>query len=190
VIPLSVRRITALALAVLVAPLVSPADPADARRHRPGPAYWLAAADGGVFTFGRAAFAGGAAEAGLRRPISGIADVPDGSGYWLVARDGGVFAFGNAPYLGGAAGLPLNRSVVGMASTPTGRGYWPVGSDGGVFAFGDAGFFGAASSAPLTRRSSASPPPPPAGATGWWAPTGACSPSATRSTTAGSRATA
>jgi hypothetical protein len=149
VIPLSVRRLTALALAVLVAPLVSPADPADARRYRHGPAYWLAAADGGVFTFGRAAFAGGAAEAGLRRPISGIADVPDGNGYWLVARDGGVFAFGNAPYLGGAAGLPLKRSVVGMASTPTGRGYWLVGSDGGVFAFGDAGFHGSASSTAL-----------------------------------------
>ena len=98
-----------------------------------------------MFAFGRAAHVGAATDAGLRRPISGIADTPDGGGYWLVSRDGGVFAFGNAPYLGGAAGLPLNRSIVGIAATATGRGYWLVGSDGGVFAFGDAQFRGGAS---------------------------------------------
>ncbi|MDQ3756957.1 MAG: hypothetical protein M3394_03815 [Actinomycetota bacterium] len=150
-IPLSARRPFALiALAsVFLAPFLWPAAPASARPLRPGPAYWLASADGGVFAFGRAAHVGAATDAGLQRPITGIADTPDGGGYWLASRDGGVFAFGNAPYLGGAAGLPLNRSVVAIASTATGKGYWLVGSDGGVFAFGDAQFRGSVSGTPL-----------------------------------------
>ena len=138
------RRIALLSL--LAAVLAQP-DPAAARAHRPGPAYWLASADGGVFAFGRGAHVGAATDAGLQRPITGIADTPDGGGYWLVARDGGVFAFGNAPYLGGASGLPLNRAVVDIAPTATGDGYWLVGSDGGVFAFGDAQYKGSAGEA-------------------------------------------
>ena len=62
---------------------------------RPGPAYWLAAADGGVFAFGRAAYAGSAADAGLQRAVVGVASTNSANGYWLVARDGGVFAFGD-----------------------------------------------------------------------------------------------
>jgi hypothetical protein len=153
VIPLFSRRILALlaaaAASTLLFSLLSPASVAEARPLRPGPGYWMAGADGGVFAFGRAGYAGGAAGAGLRASVSGMAVTPDGEGYWLVARDGGVFAFGNAPYRGGAAGLPLNRSVVGIAATSTGRGYWLVGSDGGVFAYGDAPFRGAASGARL-----------------------------------------
>jgi hypothetical protein len=146
VIPLSARRLL-LAVLALVAPLALPSSPAEARPYRPGPAYWLASADGGVFAFGRGAHVGAATDAGLQRPITGIADTPDGGGYWLVARDGGVFGFGNAPYLGGASGLPLNRSITDIAATASGRGYWLVASDGGVFAFGDAQFRGSAGEA-------------------------------------------
>jgi len=152
VIPLfSPRRALAAltgAIALLLALLV-PADGATALPLRAGPGYWLAGADGGVFTYGRAQFAGGAAGAPLQAPVTGVAVRPTGDGYWLVARDGGVFTYGAAPYLGGAANLPLNRSVVGMAPSPSGNGYWLVGSDGGVFAFGDAGFFGSAAGQPL-----------------------------------------
>ncbi|MDQ1446284.1 MAG: hypothetical protein QOI20_2748 [Acidimicrobiaceae bacterium] len=108
----------------------------------PGPGYWVAAADGGVFAYGRAHFEGSAAGTPLRRAVAAVAATPSGLGYWMAAKDGGVFAYGDAAFLGAAAGKLLNSSVVAMASSPTGRGYWLAASDGGVFAFGDAAFKG------------------------------------------------
>jgi hypothetical protein len=104
--------------------------------------YWLAGADGGVFSFGDAGFYGSAAGTTLRSPIVGIATTPDGKGYWLVAADGGVFTYGDAGFYGSAANLHLRKPIVGMSPTPDGGGYWLVGADGGVFAFGDAVFYG------------------------------------------------
>jgi hypothetical protein len=110
------------------------------------PGYVLAAADGGVFAFGRP-YLGSAAKLHLRAPVAGIAATPDGGGYWLVASDGGVFAFGDAHFFGSLGGLTLNQPIEGIAATPDGGGYWLVASDGGVFAFGDAHFFGSLSGA-------------------------------------------
>ncbi|HVM41543.1 MAG TPA: hypothetical protein VM618_12270 [Acidimicrobiia bacterium] len=62
--------------------------------------YWLVAADGGIFSFGDAAFHGSTGAIRLNQPIVGMAPTPTGRGYWLVARDGGVFTFGDAPFLG------------------------------------------------------------------------------------------
>ena len=53
---------------------------------------WVAAADGGVFAFGDAAFYGSMGGKHLNRPIVGMAATPTGKGYWLVASDGGIFA--------------------------------------------------------------------------------------------------
>jgi len=106
------------------------------------PGYWEVASDGGVFSFGSAAFAGSTGSLALTRPVVGMASTPDRGGYWLVASDGGVFAFGDAGFYGSTGALALTRPVVGMAATPDGRGYWLVASDGGVFAFGDAVFAG------------------------------------------------
>ena len=127
------------------------ADPAGAesRPLRPGPAYWLAASDGGVFAFGRATFAGAASGSALQRSVSGIASTPSGDGYWLAGRDGGVFAFGDAPYLGGVSDQALNDPVADIAATASGQGYWLAGTDGGVFAFGDAPWFGGVAGASL-----------------------------------------
>ena len=58
--------------------------------------YWLTAGDGGVFTFGSAAFRGSAAKVPLVAPVVGIATTPNGGGYWLAAKDGGVFSYGVA----------------------------------------------------------------------------------------------
>jgi hypothetical protein len=112
----------------------------------PPPGYLLAAADGGVFTFGRP-FEGSMGGHHLNAPIESVAATPDGKGYWLAAADGGVFTFGSARFFGSMGGTPLNQPVVGIASTLDGRGYWLVASDGGVFAFGDARFFGSLSGA-------------------------------------------
>ncbi len=107
-----------------------------------GGGYWLAATDGGVFSYGTASFHGSMGGQHLNAPVVAIASTPDGGGYWLVASDGGAFAFGDAGYYGSMGGRPLNKPIVGVVPTADGRGYWEVASDGGVFAFGDAVFHG------------------------------------------------
>jgi hypothetical protein len=107
--------------------------------------YWLAAADGGVFSFGpSASFHGSAGGLPLNKPIVGMAAPPAESGtngYWLVASDGGIFSYG-LPFYGSTGGMNLNKPIVGMASTNDGGGYWLVASDGGIFSYGDAQFYG------------------------------------------------
>ncbi|MGH9154429.1 MAG: superoxide dismutase family protein, partial [Acidimicrobiales bacterium] len=110
--------------------------------RRTGQGYLLVAADGGVFAFGDATFAGSTGALRLNQPVMGMAVSSSGQGYWLVAADGGVFAFGDARFSGSTGALRLNRPVVALAPTPSGLGYWLVAADGGVFAFGDAVFRG------------------------------------------------
>jgi L,D-peptidoglycan transpeptidase YkuD (ErfK/YbiS/YcfS/YnhG family) len=107
-----------------------------------GRGYWIAASNGGIFSFGDASFYGSMGGQALRAPMVGMAPTPDGHGYWLVGSDGGVFSFGDASFYGSTGALRLNAPMVGMAPTPDGHGYWLVGSDGGVFSFGDASFYG------------------------------------------------
>ncbi len=72
--------------------------------------------DGGVFSFGDAAFHGSMGGIPLNQPVVGVAPDPDGSGYWLVAADGGIFAF-DASFRGSvpgalAPGQQLNKPVI------------------------------------------------------------------------------
>ncbi|HET7487446.1 MAG TPA: hypothetical protein VFJ85_05910 [Acidimicrobiales bacterium] len=117
----------------------------------PATGYRMAADDGGIFTFGDAAFLGSTGASHLNKPIVGMAVTPSRAGYWLVASDGGIFAFGDATFASSAGALRLNHPVVGMAATPTGQGYWLVASDGGIFAFGDAGYFGSTGDKKLNK---------------------------------------
>ena len=121
-----------------------------------GPAtrgYWLVGSDGGIFSFGGAAFHGSMGATSLQRPVVGITPTASRNGYWLVASDGGIFAFGDSAYYGSIPGLGLHPAgsgqpnsliapIVGMVPSATGHGYFMVASDGGVFAFGDAHFAG------------------------------------------------
>ncbi len=111
-----------------------------------GGGYWIVGADGGVFSFGTADFAGSMGGTRLAAPIVAVATTPDGSGYWLVAADGGVFSFGDAAYHGSVAGLPVGERpaspVVAIVPSRDGGGYLEVTSTGGVYAFGDAAFRG------------------------------------------------
>ena len=111
--------------------------------------YWMAAADGGIFSFAGAPFCGSTGGQPLVQPVVGMAGT-SGPGYWTVARDGGVFAF-NVAFLGSMGGHPLVRPIVGMTSTPSSGGYWLVASDGGIFSFGDATYLGSMGGHPLTR---------------------------------------
>jgi hypothetical protein len=109
----------------------------------PPPAgYWLVASDGGIFSYGDAAFYGSTGSLHLNKPIVGMAATANGGGYWMVASDGGIFSFGDAKFYGSTGSLHLNKPIVGMAAAPDGKGYWLVASDGGIFSYGDAGFFG------------------------------------------------
>jgi hypothetical protein len=124
-----------------------------------GKGYWMVASDGGVFTFGDAAYYGSMGGKHLNSPIVGMTATPSGTGYWLAAADGGVFSFGDAVFYGSMGGKHLNSPIVGMTVTalgyedvlsqePTegeqedGEGYSLMATDGGVFALGDTGFFG------------------------------------------------
>jgi peptidoglycan/xylan/chitin deacetylase (PgdA/CDA1 family) len=114
-----------------------------------GSGYWEVASDGGVFSFGDAAFHGSMGGRPLNAPIVGMAATSDGGGYWEVASDGGIFSFGDAAFHGSVGGRPLNAPIVGMAATSDGGGYWEVASDGGIFSFGDAAFHGSMGGRPL-----------------------------------------
>ncbi len=116
-----------------------------------GHSYWVVSSNGGVFSFGNAAFHGSAGGTKLNSPIVGSATIPDGQGYWLVASDGGVFSYGDARFYGSAGGTKLNKPIVGIAVTPDGGGYWLVASDGGVFTYGHAGFYGSAGGTKLNK---------------------------------------
>ena len=116
-----------------------------------GGGYWEVGSDGGIFSFGNAAFHGSTGSLHLNAPIVGMAATPDGGGYWLVASDGGIFDYGDAGFYGSAGSIRLNKPIVGMAPTPDGRGYWLVASDGGIFTYGDAAFHGSAGSIALNR---------------------------------------
>ncbi len=134
----------------------APSPPPPPAPPSPPPAthgYWLVGSDGGIFSFGSAAFHGSTGAMHLQRPVVGISPTADRGGYWLVASDGGTFAFGDAGYYGSIPGVGLNPAgsglpnslrapIVGMVPSADGGGYFMVASDGGVFAFGDATFAG------------------------------------------------
>jgi parallel beta-helix repeat protein len=107
-----------------------------------GSGYWMAAGDGGVFSFGASGFYGSSPGSSLGAPTVGIAHTPDSGGYWLVASNGNVANFGDATAYGSLQGKPLNAPIVGIAVPQDGGGYWLVAADGGVFGFGDAAFMG------------------------------------------------
>ncbi len=131
-----------------------------------GHGYWVAASNGGVFSFGDASFYGSEGGQTLGAPIVGMAATPDGHGYWLVGSDGGVFSFGDASFYGSTGALHLNAPIVGMAPTPDGHGYWLVASDGGVFSFGDASFYGSTGALHLNAPMVGMAAPP--GGGGYW----------------------
>jgi hypothetical protein len=85
--------------------------------------YWLVASDGGIFTYGDAAFHGSTGSLVLNKPVVGMTTSPDGGGYLLVATGGGVFAFGDAGFYGSVPevlkpGQVLNKPIEGIVATP------------------------------------------------------------------------
>jgi len=110
--------------------------------------YWMAASDGGIFSF-NSLFYGSAA--GQSQSISGFSAAPGGKGYQVATTSGTAFRFGTYASCTGSIPAP-NRPIVGMAAVPGGGGCWLVASDGGIFSYGStAAFYGSAGAARLTR---------------------------------------
>jgi hypothetical protein len=127
---------------------IAPAGSAGSERHLNAPivaivpsddggGYFMVAADGGVFAFGDATFAGSCPGIGTC-PGSAVSVLPDadGRGYWLVTSVGDVYAFGDAPYLGAPGATP--SPITSALHTLDGEGYWILTADGSVYAYGDA----------------------------------------------------
>ncbi|HXQ62038.1 MAG TPA: SpoIID/LytB domain-containing protein, partial [Acidimicrobiales bacterium] len=77
--------------------------------------YWLVANDGGIFSYGTAAFDGSMGGKHLDAPMVAMARTNDHGGYWTVASDGGIFSFGDAPFDGSMGGKHLDAPMVAMA---------------------------------------------------------------------------
>ena len=108
-----------------------------------GGGYFMVGADGGVFAFGDATFAGSCPSIGTC-PGSAVSVLPDasGAGYWLVTSAGDVFAFGDATYFGAPGATP--SPIASAVRTPFGEGYWILLADGAIYAYGDAPYLGGA----------------------------------------------
>ena len=89
-----------------------------------GLGYLLVAADGGIFNYGNARFAGSTGSIALNKPVVGMAVTTSG-GYFLVASDGGIFAYGGAVFAGSTGSIHLNKPIVGMAVAA--NGYYLAG---------------------------------------------------------------
>ena len=158
-----------------------------------GRGYWLARANGDVYSFGDAAYhgsvnqldptvrPGGANAVALPAPVVSMAASPTGGGYWLATANGEVYSFGDASYYGsmaqlnpalqpgGANSANPGETVVAMAvfpvppfaptttstapptttsttevPVPPATGYWLATANGDVYSFGDAAYHGSA----------------------------------------------
>jgi hypothetical protein len=131
-----------------------------------GQGYFEVGADGGVFAYGDAVFAGSLGGTAQASPTVGMALDRATGGYWLVQANGVVTGF-NAPHVGPQANDLPAEPVVGIAATSDGRGFWEVSRSGAVYAFGDAPFRGPYTplhlAAPVTAIAA-----DPSGSNGYW----------------------
>jgi cell wall-associated NlpC family hydrolase len=80
-----------------------------------GLGYWLLSADGSVYSFGDATYAGGAPVPAGGDPAEKIVPSPSSGGYWVVDQDG------TATPLGDAEGVPPAQALLFSPATPGDR---------------------------------------------------------------------
>jgi len=85
-----------------------------------GKGYWLLASDGGMFSFGNAAFHGsipglGACPGATTTTAVAFTGTHTGKGYWVVLASGKVVPFGDAEHFGDA---PAKTTPVAFAVVP------------------------------------------------------------------------
>jgi len=108
-----------------------------------GNGYWLVASDGGVFSFGDAAFHGStgtsSSTSNRRNDVT-----PSGNGYTMVASDGGIFTFGDA-HSKAPSVAHLSHDPSLRWQQPERRGYWFSDTNGAVTSEGPkANYWGSA----------------------------------------------
>jgi hypothetical protein len=97
-----------------------------------GKGYWLLASDGGLFSFGDAAFFGSLPGSGISSPAVAMRPTRTGGGYLIVAATGAVVNYGDAPvlggvpdavpgYKGGIAGLDVKAAPASSSTTQSQR---------------------------------------------------------------------
>ena len=96
------------------------------------------ASDGGIFSFGDAAFYGSTGSIHLVQPIVAMAPTPDGKGYWMVAVRRRHLQLRRRRLPGSAAGGPGLDPAERVVSTASGHGYWVEEQNGTAYPFGDA----------------------------------------------------
>jgi hypothetical protein len=155
-----------ITLSFVASPMPSEAGP---RLEVPTPGYWLAGADGGVFTFNAPFYGSGVPTPGSPGACSfspqppsmlsgalgcsAIAATPSGNGYWLLNAYRWATAYGQAgmPSQSGCVGVSENTGAwSGIASSLSGAGFLLVSSNGrdatdynaGVISCGDAQHYG------------------------------------------------
>lgn len=126
----------------------------DARLSPDGRGYWMLSADGGIFTFGTATFAGSVPDKPrsdwINEEIVSFSANESGSGYVVVAKSGKAwwFNFEERPQLPNVLletfGSSRLNSPIAAVMTRSCGGYLMVANDGGVFAtpMSDCGFQG------------------------------------------------
>ena len=113
-----------------------------------GRGYWLVASDGGIFTFGDAAFYGSTGSFKAEPAHRGHGVRPERRRVRPGGGRRGTFGFGSAPFYGSLGGIPLKNPIVAATTTPGDTGYWFSDNAGEVSAFGQASYYGSAPSAP------------------------------------------
>lgn len=112
-----------------------------------GRGFLLVSADGGVYAFGDAQFAGSCASSRTcRAPAVAIVAGPSGQGYWVLLAGCQLVAFGNVTTFptGSCEAYATKKAQQAVAAVPTpdGRGMWVLLRNGAIFALGDARLFG------------------------------------------------
>jgi hypothetical protein len=152
------RRILVVLALISVGLLSIGAAPGNAATEHPAAGYWLAGADGGVFSFGAPFYGSGVTSPGACgfSPQAGsslngtmgcaaIAATPSGNGYWLLNSFRSATGFGQAAQTAQAGCTSVNGAAgswTGLASSPTGDGFLVTAANGGVMGCGDAVPFG------------------------------------------------
>jgi hypothetical protein len=96
--------------------------------------YWLASADGRVYSFGDAGSYGSLpGTPALVAPVTSIAATPDGLGYWLLGANGAVYSFGDAR----SDGAPNDYLAPydAIATRPAGGYFVTAASDAAAYTF-------------------------------------------------------
>ena len=142
--------------------------------------YWLAASDGGIFTYRGRQFYGSTGSIQLNKPIVGMSAHRTGAATRSWPPTVGSSTTATRSSTVRPAVSQLNKPIDGIVNTPDGGGYWLVASDGGMFAFGDAPFLGSTGSIHLNKPDRRHGCDTEAAATGSSPRTGASSPTAIR----------